>query len=674
MNLLRRLEDAALKAKIPPWVMGIASIPLAVLPMYAMSRQGDRAFDGIPDWLTFSLAAGVTFLGSKTYFDRRKSLKDLGIELTNENPKKTEKKWYWNLWDSWLMHPKISGAAIGTTLALSRTVFHDVASIPDLEERLALISSEISRHSSEGNLNAFLLRSAGTSAALSGILSFLSYHGVRYLSWMASSEGAPRSFAELKALLSRGEKGIETCKEMLEKYPSRQTALNLANEEIKRHNLEDAVRHIKQASKLPKEPFYPNMSESDFLFLHVEGLHGDWKKNKKNAVKALALATYASNFGSREAAAGILRQTAEEEGSAETSAIMAWWAGEAIGMPEESEIHWRDAFVRMHASPSYASQQVGEEVRGVNNVYQMGPEFIREDTILKEQSRYQTDFESKMLRFIEEQVPKDPSNSVPRELSRFSYENESARHVLVMAYTPGPNLFQKIEADSGLEDALRVTEYLATLHRHIPPEMSSLGTVDLKEKMRKAAANPALGMPEKEQESALRHLEFMLDRLQGKGQVLAQDAHGGQWLFPKELLIKVDHNDSGIDTLFRDLAKRDAHPKMNRLLFNGSASFHALQNETYRIYKDKGLAGKDEKDFRLLHLQAMLAQALSFASAWSAREMKHMHDLRTPALETAAGNVMEVLRSDHAREYASNRKNYQEIESAFRRQCEILKP
>ena len=672
MRVASRLEDIVLKAGVPSWVVGMAGVPVTTLPVYAAMREGYvSVLGGVPDEPLLALVAGVTFLGAKWHFDGKKALYELGIKPGSKPLEKKSKKGYWGLWDSWLLHPKVSGALIGTSAVLGLGLFRGVSGFSEAVERVGFVSERLA--SAEAGLG--LLKVAGASVAFSGVSSFLCYQAIRYLSWMASSEGAPRVVKVLKGGLSKPDRRIDHCRGFLEEYPSKVAAFNLAKEAFKQGDLDVAARCVKKASRLPSDGFFPNMSESDFMLLHVPTVYEKWKKNKKDLVSALDVATYANEFGSSRVADEILRAAAKDAGSAEVSAIMAWWVGEAFGRREEAAAHWKSAFVKMHSDRRYASELAGEDVRGVNRVYRIDPEFIKEDAILKEQDFYQVGFEGRMLEFVERSVPRDSRHVVPRKLADFSYYDEGSRHVLVMGYLPGPTLFQKVsDGTAGFDDLVSVTDYLSTLHKCVPAEMSGLGVVDLKGKMKRALSNPDLGLPESLRLSTARHLEFVLSELQGAGLVLSQDAHGGQWLFPSGLVVKVDHNDSGVDTLFRDLAKRDVHPGVYDLLFKGervNSVFYSLQSETYRMYQDKGLTSMDEGAFRLLHLQSMLVQSLSFASAWSAGQMRHMARFREQVL--GAGElVIDMIRRDHGSSYGYDKSSYDCLEDSLRRHRDAL--
>ena len=671
MRVVSKLEDIVLKAGVPPWCVGVASVPITTFPIYAAMESGyGSMLSNVPNEPLLALAAGATFFGTKWHFESRKALYELGIRPGSKSSREKSKKGYWKLWDSWLLHPKISGAAIGTSAFLGLGLFHDVSGFSDAAQRAGFVSEQMS---SADALS--LLKTAGSFAAFSGVGSFLCYQMIKYLSWVVSSEGAPRIAKILKAGLSKPAERIAYCRDFLEEYPSKAAAFNLAAEAFKQGDLDTAAYYVKRTPDLPSDAFLPNMAESDFVSLHVPRVHEKWRKSKKDLIPALDVATYANEFGNSKTADEVLRVTAKESDSAEVSAIIAWWVSEAFGRREEAAIHWKDAFVKMHSDKRYVSELAGEDVRGVNRVYQIGPEFIKEDVILKEQDSYHVGFEGSMLEFVENRVPRDSRNVVPRKLADFSYYDEETRHVLVMGYLPGPTLFQKVsEGTAGFDDLLSVTEYLSTLHKHVPVEMSGLGVVDLKGKMKRALSNPGLNLPEGLRRSTIRHLEFILSELQGSNLVFSQDAHGGQWLFPPDLLVKVDHNDNGVDTLFRDLAKRDVHPGMYDLLFRDgrvNGTFYPLQCETYRMYQDKGLGVMDEGRFKLLHLQSMVVQALSFASAWSVSQMQHMARFREPVLD-AGDRVIDLIRRDHGVHYRYNRSSYDFLEDDIRRHREVL--
>ena len=667
MNLLKKLEDVVSENDIPAWTTGLAGSALATGSALGFLELGYRERLTMPEEAYLALVGGLGFFFVKGYFERSNLIRKFGIRESSEIPEK-KLEWPWLPWDAFFLYPKISGPVTATALVVGKTVLDSPGNLFNLTERLDYYSTYFSTKLAQ-DPDTYLLTLAADLGLRSAFLGFGLYRAIDLLSRVGSSEALKKTKDRYRVVFSRGEERLRRSQEFFEKHPSKLTAFQHATECLMQDEVDTAAFYVKKVNDLPSKPYFSNSSVQESFLMGFGDLYKRWKKKREITI-ALTLVSMVQEFGEEAKAAEFMDEVAEGANSAEDYALLGWWAYEVMDLPGMSGDLWRESFLRMLDSSGYRKELLGEDLKGVNNVYRIGLPFIKEETILKEQDSGQTEYESGMLRFIEENLLRDdPGYTVPRAVSDFNYDGRS---VLVTKYHSGKTLFEKVvERQAGLDDLIRITEFLSRLHSGIPVGMSRTGYVDLKSKMRSVVENPSLGMPEDLQYNTLRNSEFIADQLEDSGRVVSQDAHGGQWIFTPDYLLKVDHNDNGVESLFRDLAKRDVHPLMSSFLFEEDA-FHPLQKETYEIYRSAGLTGRSENEFRRSHLQAMLLQALSFASAWSSPQQIYSRNLRSPVMEGAVENVMDAIRQDHTEHYNSHKRNYAELEEVFREQAATL--
>ena len=666
MNLFKKLEDIVIENGIPPWAVGTAGSALATASALGFLELGYRERLSMPEEIYLGLIAGSTFFLVNRHFGRKYSMKEFGIRGDSKIPRQ-KLKWPWLPWDSIFLHSKISGPATATALVLGKEVLDSPGNLFNLPESLETYSNYFNARLAQ-DAETYLLTLAADLAFRSTALGVGLHYALRTLSRVATSDALKKTKKRSKTLLSKGEERLKRSQEFFETYPSKLTAFQHADECLKQGDINSAAYYVKEVRNLPFEPVFANASSEDFFFMAFEDLYGRWKRKRELSL-GLVLVSLVHEFGDKGKISELMNEVAENANSAEAYALLGWWADEVLGMHERSKDYWKASFLKMLNSPEHRKEMLGDDLKGINNVYRIGPDFIKEDAILKEQDPVQARYEGSMLKFVEENVLRDKRHAVPKEMSCFDYDSKS---VLVMTYHSGKTLFQKILGDeASFDDLVKITEYLADLHSGIPLDMSRIGNVDLKRKIKDAAQNPFFGMSEDLQDRLLKNSEFIIDGIKYSERVVSQDAHGGQWIFTPDYLVKVDHNDNGIDSLFRDLAKRDSHPLMKSLLFEEEL-FYPLQKETYDVYKTAGLGNENETDFRLSHLQTMLLQALSFSSAWSNEEQSHARNLRAPVLENAAENVMDALRQDHPEHYKNHKQEYKSVEEVFQEHASVL--
>ena len=661
MNPLKKLEQIILEKEIPAWAAGAAASLAATGIGRAFLEVGEyRERMTVPEPAYLTAVALLSFFFTNRRIGRKQAMKKFGIKGSSET-EKIETRWPWKPWDAVFMHPKISGAAIGTGMIAGKGVFGSPQNLLRPAEALQNYAEYMKIGMAD---ETWIFAYAADKVFMSAVMSIGLTYAIDIFSRVATSQALKEGKSMYKVSLARGKNRMKHSKHFFEQNPSKMSAFFHAHECIKQGEINEGAKYIKKAKNEPFKIFYRNTTLEDYLFLMFEEYYNGWKR-KKQIGTGLSLLYLVQEFGEKEKISPLVKEISETCTTPEDLALLGWWTGEVLEMREESEKLWKESLLKMLRSPQYKTDILAEDLQGISNVYRIGPAFIKEETILKEQSKEQADHEAKMIKFVQENIQGEKQQA-PKEISRFDYGQNS---VLVTAYQQGKTLLQKIaEGEATFENLIQITEYLADLHSQIPLEMSGKGPINLKQKIKQALENPQFEMPEELREQALRNAEFIMDSLKHSKKVVSQDAHGGQWIFTPEHLIKVDYNDNGTEPFYRDLSKRDTHPLMKELLFK-QEMFDPLQKETHKIYETAGLSHETEKSFRLSHLQAMILQSLSFASAWSLREQEYSRNLRPAVLRNAAENVIDTIKQNHPGNYRQEKTRYDSLEQVLREQA-----
>ena len=96
-----------------------------------------------------------------------------------------------------------------------------------------------------------------------------------------------------------------------------------------------------------------------------------------------------------------------------------------------------------------------------------------------------------------------------------------------------------------------------------------------------------------------------------------------------------------------------------------------LHGEAAKLYDANDLF-KNDSEFRIRMLDAMIYQTLSFISAWGSPGMEHLKDRRVGALDSA-GEAFRMIKTNHEQHYRSNRRDYDTLEDSFREARELLR-
>lgn len=657
MCMSKTLDDIIAKIRLPPRVAGLVSLPLTFSSFYFATNflpsspfRGTWAAPVISTLASIGISEIIT-----THFNEKKALRELGIEerglkkfdeVASSQPEK-ERNLAWRVSDFFLTHPKLSGIGIGAVVTAYRLIRSDIVGIA-------------SSYAATGKLGRFLLVESLYQASVMAFLSYVSYFGVKYLSNMASSYDASTFFKLFPALFADNKTKIKVLSEQIRKKPSRFLRLSLATLLMKENKLDVACEQAKEALSAPNQPFLATQRFSETVKTAIGANYPKFRKNASDLPSAIFLAWCCNELGHPEAADDVLRQMARAANSAEASALSALWLSEAFGRKEAAKAYWMDSALRLVSDDSAIVLPVGE---GVNHVYRIGGEFMRSVLIFKEQPLSAREDERRVLAYVAS-LPKEAKYTQPNEVAAFTYQKGSPRHALVLQYVDGKTLLEKArEGAVSYGDLLAVIDYASFLYRNLPLSLSQSGKIYLKSKLESIVDNPSLGLEADLRERIKRHAEFIADDLTGYD-IIALDPHAGNWHFGEDgRTSKLDYS-AAKDSLFRDLSKLFAHPEL-QIKDDDTCS---LQGEAFERCSRDCFMPLGESDFRRLHLEGMLFQALSFASAWSVPEMSHMRGKREAVL-AGASQAFKLLRSNH---YGNNKLSYGALESDFMRAREAV--
>ena len=545
MGIGKTLDDLIAKIKIPPKLMGVASVPLTSVLIYSIADYslnqpaGDIRLPALAVCISLLGAVGITI-----HLDQIKAFTELGIQeddfkkydgTVTPAPEK-DKNLVQRIWDSWLLHPKISGFAIGTT----PTAFYFYKAL------------------SSGYLDLMAMAQRRYDTALSlgsyGLLCYFSYFTVKALSRMVSTSAAPLFFGLFPAILSLNTRAkIRALERLSKKTPNKGYHFDLARYYIEESELDTALEIAKEAVSLPRLSL-PTLKFSDTIKFKITFGYARFRQNRGNIAVGVALAWHCNELGRPEIADKILSQMTEEADSAEASAVAAWWLTEAFGRKDEAEAHWNSTFQHLFDDPSVVVKPVGE---GINHVYQLGGKFMRDLLMFKEMPPEKIRDERRVMAFMTA-LPKEPIYSQPRDIATFIYRNGSQRHVLVLQRSQGKTFLEKARQGSvPYDDLLTAIDYSFLLYRSIPPDFTSAKKADLKWNLASIVENPYFGLPQDLQQSIKRHAELIAEDLTGYD-VFALDPHIGNWLTDGKVLTKLDC-EGGRDSLYKSRAKLLTH-------------------------------------------------------------------------------------------------------------------
>ncbi len=652
MGVRKTLEDIIDRVTIHPKAVGLASAPVTFFSVYALLNSSVSSVRGTLLAPTLSVLASLaSYYKITDYFNQRKVRNELGIEerefeRLDENVVSAVPEKKGNLvqrvWNSFLLHPKSYAVALGVAF----TTYTGV--------KVGILHYAL-EHIANGTFGRFLLNATAYNAGFLAISSYISYLALRCLQPVASTYDAPTFFRLFPALFASNKIKIRLLSEQIKKKPSRFLKLTLAHNLLKQNEIDAACQQLKETLSAPNEPFFKTRKLSHTVKSVFAETYQAFAKKETDIQAGISLAWILNDIGHHETADNVLCRLTKAANSAEASALAAMWL-DAFGRKESAEGYWQDSALRLVSDDSAVVLPVGE---GVNHVYRIGGKFMRDLIIIKEQPLSAMEDERRVLAYAAS-IPKETKYTQPDELAAFTYQKGSAKHALVLRLMTGKTLLEKArDGTASYDDLLTVTDYASLLHRNLPLSLSSAGKVNLKHKLEAIVSNPYFGIGEDLQKSIMRNAEFMAEDLNGY-EVISLDNHAGNWHFGEDKRTSKLDFTSAKDSLFRDLAKLFAHPELPIK----DDHVCSLQREAFNRYAGTSFMPVGENDFRKLHLQGILFQELSFASAWSVPEMSHMRAKRGSVIE-GAFPIFGMIKQNHSAHYSLNKSSYDALKNDF---------
>ncbi len=348
------------------------------------------------------------------------------------------------------------------------------------------------------------------------------------------------------------------------------------------------------------------------------------------------------------------------------SDIMAAMSLDAIGKEQKAAAYWNSAVSSIFSKPELKVLPVSE--KGTHNTRRYGPTPLISNTFIfrETESQAETEFEKSTNAMLRSMLKHHHYYTVPKTVAEFAHRNGRTRYDLVLLYLDGKSP-SEMRQEGTLEHKhiTAIIDYLSWIHKNVKTELSRKGKINFDSKLEHVINNPHLGLPEQLADRIKANIGFITEKQKDSPYVFAKDPHPAQWRFGKDYLAALDWEDMGATSMFVDSAKFYIHPD---IMFT-EAMLDAVHGEAASLYRDN-LFGNDS-EFRERMLDAMLFQALSFASAWSFPEMSHMRGKRATVI---AGTpvAFELMRRNHPAHYFQNRLSYGRLEGGFKEMHELL--
>lgn len=440
-------------------------------------------------------------------------------------------------------------------------------------------------------------------------------------------------------------------------FPSAQTKMELAEAYLNSGRLDDGLLQAKEAMEQKTDLLPLFLPRAGRKMIEAAAMaHKAMRTGKASHADYIGFSRSCQAIGETEKAEKSIRQMVQKFPSIESDILAAMFLN-ANGS-EEAAFYWNSAVSAILSKPEMKVLPVSEQ--GVHNVRRYGPApMIASTFVFKGADSYeQHEFEKRMIPRVR-QILKSSSYALPQVVAEFAHKNGGVKYELVLRYLEGQSPSEMQQAGT-LEQKhiLSIVDYLSWIHKNVEPESSGKGRINLDEKLEQIIHNPHLGLPEALADSIKASIGFITEKQKDSPYVFAKDPHPAQWRFGKDYLAALDWEDMGATSLFVDSAKLYMHPD---ILFTED-SLDAVHGEASALYCDK-LFGNDS-EFRARMLDAMLFQALSFASAWSMPGMSHMRGKRAAALE-GTEKIFGMIKQNHGSHYGLNKPSYDALENDF---------
>ena len=426
--------------------------------------------------------------------------------------------------------------------------------------------------------------------------------------------------------------------------------------------LDEGVMELRNAIEA-KETGTSGMRATGKIWATAAALNAIESREKTHADYIYAAGT-AQYVGSPDVAKETIRRLTVEVPGIESDILAAMFL--EVNRDPEAYHYWNSAAASVFSDERLKVYPVSEQ--GIHNTRRYGPTPIIAGTFVFKGSRDygEMEFEKSALSYVNS-IADDPYFTVPQVIAEFTHRNGGVTHDLVLRYLEGmsPSEMQRKEMLTQ-ENLFSIITYLAWIHKNVPAAFSKKGPVDFYGKSRQILSNPDLGLPSRVRETIGTHIQSILSGQKQSPFVLGKDPHPAQWRFGKDYLAALDWEDVGATSMFVDGAKFYVHPD----LAIDTDVMDRLHGEAAKLYDSSDLF-KNDSDFRIRMLDAMIYQALSFISAWSSPGMEHVKGRRAGAL-ASAGEAFQMIKINHEQHYRSNRRDYDTLEDSFREARELL--
>ena len=444
--------------------------------------------------------------------------------------------------------------------------------------------------------------------------------------------------------------------------PSFENVTALSDAYIREGMLDEGVIELRNALQI-KEAGNSGMRATGKIWATAAALNAIESREKTHADYVYAAGTAQYVDSSRIAKETIRRLTVDIPGI--ESDILGAMFLEAGGDPEAYD-YWNSAAAAVFSDQRLKVYPVSEQ--GIHNTRRYGPTPIIAGTFVFKGSREfdEMAFEKSVLSYVSS-IADDPYFIVPQVIAEFTHSNGGVTHDLILRYLEGmsPSEMQR-KGMLTQENLFSIITYLAWIHKNVPAELSRKGPVDFDGKRSQIMSNPNLGLPYRIRENIGTRIQSILSGQKQSPFVIGKDPHPAQWRFGKDYLAALDWEDMGATSMFVDGAKFYVHPD----LVMGADILDPLHGEAAKLYDANGLF-KNDSEFRIRLLDAMIYQTLSFISAWSSPGMEHLKDRRAGVLHSA-GEAFRMIKTNHEQHYRLNRRDYDALENSFREVRELL--
>ncbi len=454
-------------------------------------------------------------------------------------------------------------------------------------------------------------------------------------------------------------------KSIAEADPSMSSKLDLATAYLEAGRMEEGLLSMKEATESPTaiSTTY-NVSKGQIQVYALASALSAIKRGTANQSDYVRSALALDSIGERGQKLKTIDDFSERFHGID-SQINAAILLETVNEPEKAKDCWNRVVLAVFSQPQLKVLPVSEH--GVHNVRRYGPTPLIAGTFVFKEAydRESHEFEKHLIHRVRA-LPKNSYYALPQVVSEFSHRNGGTRYDLVLRYIEGQSPAEMQQASTLTKgNLLSIVSYLAWIHKNVRPESSRKGRINLDAKLEQILQNPHLAIPEDLAAGIKASIGLIIERQNSSPFVFAKDPHPAQWRFGRDYLAALDWEDMGSTSLFVDSAKFYIHPDIT---FSEDA-LDAIHGEASALYRDS-LFG-DDSEFRTRLLDATLFQALSFVSAWSVPQMKHMRGKRAAAL-AGTSQAFSMIRRNHPAHYRMNRLSYDGLESCFKEVTGLL--